>query len=198
MVTGRIRQETLSGTSVVVKRAEQPAQRSALQHEANMLARLQHPGVISVAFTPGTEHDELATAHAGSVMLADFRPAGLGSVAGVLAGVASTLADLHGSGYCHQRLTPDHVIVGAARHPTLCSFSEATPATPDAIATNMEGIAELIDALIPRTVSHTGRVARRQRNALADAAHACRSPVAGDGCRRHRADIGEGPGRRCP
>lgn len=178
-MTARIRQEQQSAQLVVVKRATEPAQRSALRREAHALGSLRHPGVVDVVdYTTAVDHDELTTGHAGSVTLADFRPANMGSIAGVLAGVAGVLADLHAAGHSHQRLAPDHVIIGASRHPTLCSFSEAGQATADAIAADMAAVADLIDALMPRAATGPTRRARRQHNALAHAAAACRAPGA--------------------
>jgi hypothetical protein len=166
-MTARIRQEQRSGQLVVVKRATEPAQRSALQREAHALGSLRHPGVIDVIeYTTGVGHDELTTDHAGSVTLADLHPANMGSIAGVL-------ADLHAAGPSHQRLAPDHVIIGASRRPTLCSFSEASQATADAVAADMAAVGDLIDAL-----TSSARSARRQHNALAHVAAACGAPGA--------------------
>lgn len=67
-MTARIRQEQRSRQLVVVKRATEPAQRSALQREAHALGSLRHPGVIDVIeYTTGVGPDELTTDHAGSV-----------------------------------------------------------------------------------------------------------------------------------
>jgi hypothetical protein len=123
--------ESEAGRPVVVKRASGKAA-TRLRREAERLQRARHPGVVVVVRSGATDAGwELATDHAGRAV------AGLGrlrvpQVAGLVAGVAATLADLHGLDIVHGRVDATHILVGAHGRPVLCGFGDGEPpARPD-------------------------------------------------------------------
>jgi hypothetical protein len=169
--------EDRGGHTVVVKAARTPAQRSALQVEADLLAAFTHPGCIElIGHETGDDQDQLVSMHAGSVTLADHRPASLGVAAGLLASVAGIVDDLHRGGHIHGNLAPDHVILGQSRHPVLCSFGVTSAISSDGRQGDLDAFAELIDDLASKTEpSPSGRLGRRQLRGLAEAAQRCRA-----------------------
>ncbi len=170
-------EDAIDGTGVR-KRAVEPEARRRLAHEAERLRTLRHPGVVElVGYETGADADVLVTAIAGSLTLADFAPADLGTLAGVLAATAAVLGDLHQAGVSHGALGPDHIIVGRARHPVLCSFGRAGDASPTAVAADLAALADLVDHVASssrRAGEPSSRRARRQRRQLRAAAVACR------------------------
>lgn len=108
---------------VVVRVALDDLGRATLEREADRLARARHPGVVEVL---ARHDDELTLAWAGAETLATARPS-VTAAAGLLAAVASTVADLHGLGVVHGRLDPSHVVLDAAGHPRLCGLRGPDP-----------------------------------------------------------------------
>lgn len=162
----RIRVDTSGVVATVVKRAVGATGRSRLEHEAAMLDAVEHPGVVRVIeYRSGDDCDELVTEFAGAATLADHRPRDLAAVAGIGAAIAGTLADLHASGIAHGGIQADHVVLGASRHPVLCSFASATHDLP-AQAADVVALAALIDELARSVDVGRGSVERRRRSLL--------------------------------
>ena len=128
---------TTDGRDVVVKQATGGAESRRLQHEAAVLRRAQHPGVVEVVAERLLDDGghELMVALVGTRTLGDLvsddapDPAG---IAGVVVAVATTVADLHDLGVAHTRLGAEHVLLDAANRPVLCGFGDAVVATEGA------------------------------------------------------------------
>ncbi len=120
---------TAGATPVVVRRGVGPAARR-LRLEGERLARAAHPGVVQVVSSTGDDDAwELVTSHGGRP-LPVASPLAPEAFAGVVAAVASTLADLHELGVVHGRLRSDHILLGPLGRPVLCGFGPG-PAPQD-------------------------------------------------------------------
>jgi hypothetical protein len=118
--------ESDAGRPVVVKRA--PGEVGArLRREGERLQRARHPGVVPVVRSGPIDGGwELATGHAGRPVAA-LGGLRVPQVAGLVAGVASTLADLHGLDVVHGRVDATHVLVGEHGRPVLCGLGDGEP-----------------------------------------------------------------------
>ncbi len=107
-----------------VKKAEGAIAVARLERVASVLAQAAHPGVVEfVTHEPtGLESAELRTVAVDAPTLAD-RPLPPEELAGVVAAVATTLADLHSRGLVHGAIEPSHILVPLAAPPRLCGFS---------------------------------------------------------------------------
>jgi len=117
--------------AVVVKRAT-AATANSLRLEGERLERASHPGVVQVVSSQSVgEGWELRTAHAGRP-LSILDPLSVAQVAGLIASLASTLADLHQLGLVHGRVEASHVLVGDQGRPVLCGVGDgAAPGTEE-------------------------------------------------------------------
>jgi hypothetical protein len=116
------------GTALAVKTAALADDMRRLEHEAAMLDAARHPSVVALRrFEKSDGGAELVTTHAGTHTLASIGRLRVDHVAGLVAGVASALADLHSVGVVHGRIDASHVVVGAGGRPMLCGFSGAAP-----------------------------------------------------------------------
>lgn len=108
-----------------------------LERIANILARAQHPGVVELIgySSTGLESAQLQTVWIEGPTLGECRLP-LEEVAGVVAAVAATLADLHDRDVAHGAVAPDHILVPPGTGPRLCGFSgdPAASATDDVAA----------------------------------------------------------------
>jgi len=129
--------EVLGDDAVVVKRASGGGSAvEALRREGERLRQASHPGVVSVLRSaPVGEGWELVTAHGGRSLATLGHPT-VAQVAGIVAGVSATLADLHEMGITHGRLDPSHVVVGDSGRPRLCGLGDgsAPASAEDAVA----------------------------------------------------------------
>jgi hypothetical protein len=95
-----------------------------LVHEADQLEAARHPGVVELIGVDGLGVGSiLLTAHVEGPALAQVGRLPLEEGAGLLAALASTLADLHDLDLVHGAVSPDHVIVGPGGRPVLCGFA---------------------------------------------------------------------------
>src|SRR4051794_32332333 len=130
-----------------------------IAREAELLGAVRHPGVIELVGIEGDPRDPVLVTHEvegralsevagladadaeGDARASEVRPpdgAGLSraEVAGVMAAVASTLAEIHQLGVVHGAVAPEHIILGPGGRPLLCSFGyggrvgETSPASP--------------------------------------------------------------------
>ena len=151
--------------TVAVKQATDPARQARLRHEADVLARIEHPGVVRfVDFTTGPPA-RLRTAYVGPDSWATCEPP-----FEALAAVTATVADLHDAGFTHGRLQPTHVLIDDRGTPVLCGFADAGPATPERVQADRDALAALV-----RDRADRGRGTERSR--LADAADALGEPA---------------------
>ncbi len=94
-----------------------------LQREADQLEAARHPGVVELVGVEGHGVGAiLLTAHVDGPVLAQLGRLPIEESAGLLAALASTLADLHELGLVHGAVSPAHVIVGPGGRPILCGF----------------------------------------------------------------------------
>ena len=117
------------GRLVVVKEAAPGGAADRLRREAEMLRQASHPGVVELVDIDELDGGAVAltTAFVAGGTLRDsagrLEPV---AVARVVAGLASTLADLHGRGIVHGRLSADHVLLASTcGAPVLCGLAEA-------------------------------------------------------------------------
>jgi hypothetical protein len=94
-----------------------------LIREIEILQAVRHPGVVELlGVEDGPDGPVLLTAPADVPTLARLPGITLEEVAGVVAAVASTVADLHDLGLVHGGLTADQVLVGEDGRPVLRGF----------------------------------------------------------------------------
>ena len=99
--------------------------------------------------TPAPGPTELLTRWVGATTLADHAPQRPTEVAGLMAAVASTVAELHRGGIAHRQLRADHVLVDGAR-PVLCGVSHLGAGTAADLATDVADLGRLLTALLTR------------------------------------------------
>ncbi|MEO6629049.1 MAG: hypothetical protein ABIP03_10830, partial [Aquihabitans sp.] len=130
---------------IVVKSATSAAGRATLAREAERLHRGRHPGVVELLMA---DEDHLELAWAGTHTLDTCHPSIL-DAAGILAAIASTVADLHGLGIIHGRLDPSHVVLGGDGRPRLCGLRGPRPSEGDpSPAEDVAAIGRLMDHLV--------------------------------------------------
>lgn len=118
-----------------------------IRHEAQLLERLQHPGIVQfVDFVEGPSV-ELYLGFVGPDSWATQPPATSAESIEALASAASTVADLHRLGTVHGALSPEHVLVAPDKRPVLCGLADATASTETGRARDLAGLASLIDHL---------------------------------------------------
>ena len=135
---------------IAVKRADpdDPRRRRA---EADLLSRLDHPGIVHlVAFVDG-DPAELRTRYVGTDTWARTPPTTDDAIVAGLAAVAATIADLHAAGTNHGALRAEHVLIGPDRHPVLCGLADARPLDASAEADDLLALAGLIRELSATT-----------------------------------------------
>lgn len=107
----------------MAKQACTPEEAVRVRGEAELLELARHPGVVEVLGLDGDPaRPVLLTSHVRGPTLAAAGALPVEEVAGVLAAVATTLADLHGLGLVHGGLKADHVILDGGGAPVLCGF----------------------------------------------------------------------------
>jgi hypothetical protein len=113
-----------AGRRVMAKAALNAEEAARLAREAEQLEAARHPGVVELVGVDGSGVGSmLLTAHVEGPTLAAVGPLPLEEAAGLLAALATTLADLHDLGVVHGAVAPEHVIVGAGGRPVLCGLA---------------------------------------------------------------------------
>jgi len=113
-----------AGRRVAAKVAGNAEEAVRLEHEAELLEAARHPGVIELVGVDGHGVGAiLLTAHVDGPTLAQVGRLPLEESAGLLAALATTLADLHDLGLVHGAVSPEHVIVGPGGRPVLCGLA---------------------------------------------------------------------------
>jgi tRNA A-37 threonylcarbamoyl transferase component Bud32 len=154
----------------VVKAAGSEADQARLAHEAEVLRRAAHPGVVELLdATPTALH----LRHSGTA-LARLGPLPPDNVAAVVRSVAETVAVLHQLNIAHRRITAEHVVIGERGRPRLCGFGSAGDSGPDDRADDVASLGRMLDELLDVakdslwTPAHRGlRQAGRRRRAMA-------------------------------
>jgi len=97
-----------------------------LRREAELLTKARHPGVVElIAISDDGERVELQLGHVVGRNLLDQPPLEALQIAAVMAEVANTLTDLHGTGIVHSNIGAEHIIVDRHHHVTICGFGSA-------------------------------------------------------------------------
>jgi hypothetical protein len=113
------------GLAVDVSRAEGSEAVAQLRREAQVLGAARHPGVVELVELRAEDGwAELCTVAVAGPPLESLLPLPAEELAGVVAGVATTLADLHGLGIVHGRIDGHRVLVRADGGPVLRGFGE--------------------------------------------------------------------------
>ena len=132
------------GRLIAVKQV--PAERAAdIQREADLLRRLDHPGLVRFV-------DIVETADGGRALHTEFvnsdtwasRPlTDPAERAAGMAALAAVVADLHQLGVAHLQLAPTHILHGENDLPVLCGLTSAAEATPENRQTDLAALADL-------------------------------------------------------
>ncbi|HWW52225.1 MAG TPA: hypothetical protein VNY84_00540 [Acidimicrobiales bacterium] len=110
---------------MLVKRAAAGTDGELLQREAKLLRRARHPGVIELIDLVAEETSVvLLTAEPDGPCLADVNLASE-EVAGVMAVLATTVADLHEIGVAHGALTADRIVLDGGGRPVVRGFDHS-------------------------------------------------------------------------
>lgn len=162
----------------VIKTSSDAEGESRLAHEAEMLRRGAHPGVVEVL---DAEPGELILRHHGTA-LSGLGPLPADQAAGVTTAVADVVESLHRLGIAHNRIAPEHVVVDEHGRPRLCGFAEATEVTPERSADDVAALGRLLDQLLdagagiawrpPGPRMSRGRRAKQSERELRDVAAA--------------------------
>ena len=147
-----------------------PAERAdEIEREADLLRRLDHPGLVRVV-------DVVETADGGRALRTEFVSSDTWATrpltdpaerAAGMAALAAVVADLHQLGVAHLQLNPPHVLHGANDRPVLCGLTLAAEATPENRQADLAALGELCHD------SSLGRGALAGKlSSLADAARA--------------------------
>ena len=124
-----------------------PEDSERIRHEAQLLKRLEHPGIVQFVDFIEESSVELYLAFVGPDSWATQPPSTPSESLEALASAASTVADLHGLGTVHGALCPEHVLVAPDKRPVLCGLADATALTETGCAHDLAGLAGLIDHL---------------------------------------------------
>lgn len=152
----------MGGRLVAVKTADTPAATAKLGHEAELLRRSAHPGVVAiVSFTPHANGAELVLTAPSEHTVAEQMPATVRACLDFVAAIAEIVADLHALGVAHCAIRPDHVLVAPHGQPVLCGFGEAQSVVdPQLFSADVIAIGELL-AWLARRMPADQRNARR-------------------------------------
>ena len=149
-----------------------PAERAGdIEREADLLKRLDHPGVVRFI-------DILETPDGGRALHTEFvssdtwvtRPlTDPAERAAGMAALAAVVADLHDSGVAHGQLSGAHVLHGDNDRPVLCGLTLAAEANPENRHSDLAALADLCHDRTLQKGPLTGKL-----SSLADAARAGR------------------------
>ena len=153
---------------MAVKTADNPAEAAKLGHEADLLRRSAHPGVVAiVSFTPDANGAELVLTAPSEHTVAEQMPETQRECLDLVAAIAEIVADLHALGVAHCAIRPDHVLVAPHGQPVLCGFGDAQSVVdPQLFSADVVAIGELL-AWLARRMPADPRSARRVSAAVA-------------------------------
>ena len=134
------------GRVVAVKSAQGPDSALRLAHEADILGRLDHPGIVQlVDHVPG-DSGHLTTIFVGPETWDQHLPTDETVLTNRLSMLAATIADLHDSGVAHGNITLEHIITRTDGRPILCGLGGALAADSASITADHDGLAEVFRA----------------------------------------------------
>ena len=139
-----------------------------LTREADLLRRAGHPGVVELVELRGQPAPALLTRLVDGPSLAEAPAAPVDDVAGLVAALATTVADLHRLGLVHGSIAPEHVIVAPGGRPVLCGLADGADADdPIDRARDVSALGELLRWLLARATRPHTAVRRRTAGAIA-------------------------------
>lgn len=188
------------GRALTVKRADSRDEAARLRREADLLDVATHPGLVELVALVDDPEVALSTGHLEGGSLAEGRPLEVEELAGAVAAVAATLADLHELGLVHGAVAPEHVLLDGDGRPVLCSLGygglagERRPTPPAVDAAFVDRSAELqadmldtsldvyaVGALLTSLLATAnGRARGGAADALRRIADRCMSPARAD------------------
>ncbi len=132
-----------------------PRQRRRFEYEAELLARLRHPGIAHIieAGIADTAHGPqpfFAMEWINGVSLLDFatrRRLGVRGGLALLADVADAVAHAHEKGVIHRDLKPSNILVDDAGQPKVLDFGVARATDADLQTTALTGVGQLVGTL---------------------------------------------------
>lgn len=138
----------VDGRVVAVKEAaDHPDAEARLRTEAELLSRLDHPGVIELVALEEGPPVRLLTSFVGPDSWARLPPTAPTDIVQRLAMVASIIADLHDTDIAHGSICPEHVLTGGDGRPVLCGFADASTGSEEALLDDGIDLAALIRAV---------------------------------------------------
>lgn len=139
-----------TGRRVIAKVAGTAAEAARLEREASNLDGARHPGVVELIGVDGHGIGSiLLTAHVDGPTLATVGRLPLEEAAGLLAALATTLADLHELGLVHGAVRAEHVVIGPGGRPVLCSFGYGGRAGELSPGDDVSAVGQLAHVLAP-------------------------------------------------
>ncbi len=135
------------GRVVAVKTGDDEELTNRLLAEADLLARLDHPGLVQLIDVDPGPPGRLVTAFVGPDSWDRFPPTEPRDMVTGLARVAAIVADLHDAGVTHGGLALDHVLVGADGAPILCGLADWTVADDDGRLADAVALAGMVRQL---------------------------------------------------
>ena len=132
------------GRLIAIKQVPE-ARAEEIDREADLLRRLDHPGLVRLV-------DIVETADGGRALHTEFVSSDTWATrpltdpterAAGMAALAAVVADLHHLGIAHLQLTPSHVLHGEDDRPVLCGLTLAAEATPENRHTDLAALADL-------------------------------------------------------
>ena len=158
------------GRLIAIKQVPE-ARAEEIDREADLLRRLDHPGLVRLV-------DVVETADGGRALHTEFVSSDTWATrpltdpverAAGMAALAAMVADLHHLGVAHLQLTPSHVLHGEDDRPVLCGLTLAAEATPENRHADLAALADLCHDPSLARGALAGKLA-----SLADAARAGR------------------------
>lgn len=110
------------GRRTVRKVAETPEEAARVRREADLIDVAGHPGLVEVVDFADGGAPELRTAYVGESLAAAAGSLKIEELAGAVAAVAATLADLHDLGLVHGAVEAAHVLLDGGGRPVLCGL----------------------------------------------------------------------------
>jgi DNA-binding SARP family transcriptional activator/predicted Ser/Thr protein kinase len=102
--------------------------RARLLHEAQVVARLNHPNIVSLYDAGETEGIPfIVTELVEGALLRSYHPQGLEDVTGIARQVCAALEHAHGQGIVHRDLKPENIIITPTGRVKLTDFGLARP-----------------------------------------------------------------------
>lgn len=157
------------------RRTADPAEAAGIEMQAEVLRRLQFPGVVPLE---GFHREgNTVTIRLGDDLppLGERAPASAAECASLGAALGRTLGEIHRAGFVHRDLRPEVIFVDADGRPLLSGFDHATEATSKARQEDLRALLtlldEVLDLLPPTDVIDERRSRRRLARALRPRRH---------------------------